>query len=229
MDSFPLQNAVLAVTNAGHGYGHAIARALGRMGANVIVVDPEGAAAATVASEIEAAGGRAIPIKADTSVQLEVSNTIEKIRTIFGSLAGVVHVADGASQTAFSRLIEAEWADLMDTHARSSYLLLRALQRHAGGAWATLVLPPGDHIQPQTRALRGYLTELTLGLSLEGVRVNALVPSRVAGNLELDAPLAEATVSLALPSSRGITGAVVRVALPPLPDPRANLPREVFE
>jgi NAD(P)-dependent dehydrogenase (short-subunit alcohol dehydrogenase family) len=229
MDSLPLQNAVLAVTNAGHGYGHAIARALGKVGANVIVVDPEAAAAATVASEIEAAGGRAIPIKADTSVQLEVSNTIEKIRTIFGSLAGVVHVADGASQTAFSKLIEAEWTDLMDTHARSSYLLLRALQRHSRGAWATLVLPPGDHIQPQTRALRGYLTELTLGLSLEGVRVNALVPSRIAGNLELDAPLAESAVSLALPSSRGITGAVVCVALPALPDPRANLPREVFE
>ncbi len=229
MESLPLQNAVLAVTNAGHGYGHAIARALGKVGANVIVVDPEAAAAAVVASEIEAAGGRAIPIKADTSVQLEVSNTIEKIRTIFGALAGVVHVTDGASQTAFPKLIEAEWSELMDDHARSSYLLLRALQRRSASTWATLVLPPDDHTQPQMRAIRGYLTELTLGLSHDGVRVNALVPSRIAGNLELDAPLAEAAVSLALPSSRGITGAVVRVRLPALPDPRASLPREVFE
>jgi NAD(P)-dependent dehydrogenase (short-subunit alcohol dehydrogenase family) len=229
MEAMGVQNAVIAVTNAGHGFGLAVARAFGHAGANVIVIDQNGEDAAGVASEIEAAGGRAIPIKADLTVQLEVSVMFEKCRQIFGTLSGLVHVADKTSQTAFTKMQESEWTDLLDNDARSSYLVLRALGRTARNAWATLILPPDDHAEPQVRAVRGYLTEFVLGLAARGVRVNAIVPNRSAGSLELDAALADAAVTLALPGSTGISGAVVRVKLPPLPDPRASLPRDVIE
>ena len=187
MEATGVRNAVIAVTNAGHGFGLAVARAFGHAGANVIVIDQDGEDAAAVASEIEATGGRAIPIKADPMVQLEVSAMFEKSLQIFGVIEGLVHVADKTSQTAFPKMQESEWADLLDADARSSYLVLRALGRVARNAWATLVLPPDDHAEPQVCAVRGYLTEFVLGLAARGVRVNAIVPSRSAGSLELDA------------------------------------------
>jgi NAD(P)-dependent dehydrogenase (short-subunit alcohol dehydrogenase family) len=229
MDAKPLQNAVIAVTGAGRGYGHAIGRAVGAAGASVIVVDADAEAAAAVASELEALGAQAIPIKGNFSVQLEVASTFEKMLEIFGALTGVVHLADGVSHTKFRRLHEAEWSDLLDHHARSSYLLLQSLGLKAKGAWATLVLPPADGLEPQVRALRGLLCGLVEGLSESGVRANGLIPSRPSGGLEADALLAQAALALALPHTRGLSGASLHVALPALPDPLAGLPPEAFE
>lgn len=216
------------MTGAGRGFGHAIARAFGLAGATVVVVDADASAAAVVASELESFGAPAIPIKADFAVQVEVATTFEKMLEIFGRLAGVVHLADGVSYTKFRRLHQGEWSDLLDSNARSSYLLLQALGRQASGAWATLVLPPSDGTEPQTRALRCALCGLVEGVADAGMRANALVPSRTPGGIEADALLARAAVALALPESRGLSGASLSIALPALPDPREALPPEAF-
>jgi 3-oxoacyl-[acyl-carrier protein] reductase len=224
-----LTNSVIAVTNAGHGFGHAVAKALARAGATVIVVDTNPEAAASVASELEALGAQAIPIKGDFSVQLEVNNTFAKMLELFGSLTGIVHVADGTSSTSFQQLSEGEWSELFEQHARSSYLLARTLARASRNAWGILVLPPAHNQQPQTRALRGCLSELIAGLASKGVRINGLIPSRASAGLDLDAPLAQAAVSLAIPSSSAMTGAVINVQLAPAPEARSNVPREFYD
>ncbi len=217
-----LENAVIAVTNAGHGYGHAIARALGKAGASVIVIDQNAEAASMVASELDAMGVQAIPIKADCSVQLEVGNSFDKILGIYGNLDGLVHVADAVSHTHFRRMAEAEWMDLFD-HARATFLLLNHLTRRCKNSWATVVLPPADGLEPQTQSLRSSLTGLVFGLSEVGVRVNAVLPSRASGGMVADKPLAEAVLSFALPSSQGLSGATVKVVMPALSETNNDL------
>ena len=229
MQERELDGAVVVVTRSGRGFGHACARALGRAGATLIVVDPDSSAAAVVASELEAMGAQAIPIKADFAVQPEVTDTFEKVLAIFGSIAGLVHVADGVSHTAFKRLHSGEWSEMMDSHARSTYLVLQNLVRHARGAWGTVVLPPADSGEPQTRALRGAICGLVDGLSDLGVRVNAVQPSRASGGADADALLGEAVLALATRASRGVSGANLKVSLPALPDPLESLPPEIFQ
>jgi 3-oxoacyl-[acyl-carrier protein] reductase len=224
-----LANSVIAVTNAGHGFGHAVAKALAKAGATVIVVDTNPEAAASVASELEALGAQSIPIKGDFSVQLEVNNTFAKMLELFGSLTGIVHVADGTSSTSFQQLSEGEWSELFEQHARSSYLLARTMARASRNAWGIIVLPPAHNQQPQTRALRGCLSELIAGLAAKGVRINGLIPSRASAGLDLDAPLAQAAVSLAIPSSSAMGGAVINVTLAPAPEARSNVPREFYD
>jgi NAD(P)-dependent dehydrogenase (short-subunit alcohol dehydrogenase family) len=217
------------VTRAGRGFGHASARALGSAGATVIVIDPDADAAALVASEVEEAGAEAIPIKADFAVQPEVIDTFAKVLEIYGSIAGMVHVADGASNTPFRRLGTGEWGELMDSHARSTFLALQALARNAKGAWSTVILPPADALEPQTRALRDLLCGMVEGIADLGSRANTILPSRASAGAGADALVGEAALTLALPQSKGVSGASLRVTLPALPDMRESLPPEAFE
>ncbi|HEX2865222.1 MAG TPA: SDR family NAD(P)-dependent oxidoreductase [Deinococcales bacterium] len=228
MDPRPLQNAVIAVTNAGRGFGHAAARALGRAGATVIVVDADAEAAAAVASELEAIEAVAVPIKGDFTIQAEVSLTFDKITEIFGNLAGLVQVADGVSSTPFRRLHSGEWNDYLDTNVRSTFLLLQALRKNFKEAWATVVLPPLDSTEPQTRAARNALCGLIDGLAEEGQRVNAVQPTRSSAGLDLDQALGLAVLGLAIPATGAVTGSTMRVALPPVPDPLEGLPPEAL-
>jgi 3-oxoacyl-[acyl-carrier protein] reductase len=222
----PLENTVIAVTSAGRGFGHSIAKALSLAGATVICVDANPEAASLTAAELERLGAQSIPIKGDCSVQLEVSNTFHKMLEIYGSINGLIHIADQASSTPFKKLLESEFSEMLETTARSSYLMLQMLQKRCPNAWATLVLPPQQTNEPQTRALRAYLSGLVGGLSETGMRVNGLVPSRAAGGLEFDARLGESAVSLALTASRGITGQTIGVTLSEVRDVRSSIPRE---
>ena len=192
-----------------------------------IDADPE--AASSTAAELERLGVQSIPIKGDCTVQLEVSNVFGKILEIYGSITGLVHVADGVSVTPFKKLMESEFSDMLDQNAMSSYLMLQALLKRAPNAWGTLILPPENNNQPHTRALRAYLAGLVGGLADMGVRANALVPSRSAGGIEYDARLGESAVTLALPAARGITGQTIAVSLPPLPELKKMIPREFLE
>jgi NAD(P)-dependent dehydrogenase (short-subunit alcohol dehydrogenase family) len=225
----PLSDAVIAVTGTGRGFGHSIARALGLAGATVMAIDADAEAASGTAAELERLGIQSIPIKGDCTVQLDVTNVYNKILEIYGSLTGLVHVADSTSATPFKRLMESEFVELIEGGAMTSYLMLQALQRRAPGAWATLVLPPSSVSEPQTRGLRAYLSGLVGGLSDAGMRCNALVPSRGAGGVEFDARLGESALALALPAARGITGQTVHVTLSPLPDLKKSIPREFLE
>ncbi len=224
----PLTNTVIAVTSAGRGFGHSIAKALALSGATVICIDANSEAASLTAAELERGGAESIPIKGDCSVQLEVSQTFSKMLEIYGSISGLVHMSDEASSTPFKKLLESEFSEMFETSARSSYLMLQMLQKRCPNAWATLVLPPEASSEPQTRALRAYLSGLVGGLSDTGMRVNALVPSRAASSLEFDARLGESAVSLSLDSSRGITGQTIGVTLSPVKDVRSSIPREFY-
>jgi 3-oxoacyl-[acyl-carrier protein] reductase len=217
------------VTGAGRGFGHSIARALGLAGATVMVVDGDAEAASGTAAELERLGIQSIPIKGDCAVQLEVSHVFNKILEIYGGITGLVHVADGVSVTPFKKLVEAEFSEMLEVNARSSYLMLQALLKRAPNAWGTLILPPDNNNEPHTRALRSYLSGLIGGLADMGVRCNALVPSRSAGGIEFDARLGESALSLALPASRGISGQTIGVTLSPLPEIKKVIPREFLE
>ena len=81
-----LQDKVTLVTAAGQGIGRACAMRFAEEGARVIVNDIRGDAAAAVAAEIVAAGGRATSVTADAANAEQVNTMIADAAHTFGSL-----------------------------------------------------------------------------------------------------------------------------------------------
>ncbi|AFV75311.1 dehydrogenase of unknown specificity, short-chain alcohol dehydrogenase like protein [Thermus oshimai JL-2] len=231
-DLLGLEGRIVMVTGAGRGFGRAIAHGYGRNGATVIAVDPDVELATAVASEVEALGATAIPIRGDMSVVLDVTSTFEKVEELFGLLDGIVHVTAAESKTPFVELMESEWYDLMSQDVKSSlYVLQQGLRHLAGGGFVTIVLPPEARLEPHTLSVRKAVEGLIEGATrtFPGVRVNGVVPSRDPVSEEHDQPLVRAALGLGSMVSEGIRGALLSVQLPepPMPPELYELYREV--
>jgi NAD(P)-dependent dehydrogenase (short-subunit alcohol dehydrogenase family) len=111
---------VAVVTGGASGVGRTLCIGLADRGAaGVVVCDIDAEGAAKVATEIEGAGQRAVPVRADVSVEADVQALVTAAETAFGPIglffsnAGII-VAGGpeASDEAWSRI----WAINVQSH-----------------------------------------------------------------------------------------------------------------
>jgi 3-oxoacyl-[acyl-carrier protein] reductase len=129
-----LASRVPLVTGASRGIGAAVARAYAREGAAVVVnhlPDAEQQAlAGSVAAEIEAGGGRAVPVAADVRSCEEVEAMVTTARRELGPVDVLVANAATNPGTPWPEVDEEEWDLVLDTNLKGAYLTARAV--HAG-------------------------------------------------------------------------------------------------
>jgi NAD(P)-dependent dehydrogenase (short-subunit alcohol dehydrogenase family) len=82
----PVSEQVILVTGASSGLGRAVAQAAGARGASVVVTARSAEALDACAREIESAGGRALAVPADCTVQDEVAQVVEQALDRFGRI-----------------------------------------------------------------------------------------------------------------------------------------------
>lgn len=222
-DLLGLEGRVVMVTGAGKGYGRQIALAYAENGATLVTVDPNVEKAAQIASEAEALGVTAIPIRGDFRVALDVVSTFDKVEELLGMLYGIVHVTSGESHTPFVEMLESEWYDLLNSNVKSSLYALRyGLRYLSGGGFFVVVLPPAGQIEPHVAAIRGALKGLVEGASIvfpDTLRVNGVIPSRESVGGDQDANLVRAVLGLGSSVSEGIHGSILSIGLPEAPRP----------
>jgi NAD(P)-dependent dehydrogenase (short-subunit alcohol dehydrogenase family) len=112
-----LKDKVAIVTGAASGIGRAIALALGREGASVVVDDIDLGPAETVADEVRKLGAKALAIKADVSKEGEVKQMVERTVAEFGRVDILVNNA-AAGESGLNLFHETEAAD-WETHIDS--------------------------------------------------------------------------------------------------------------
>ncbi|MFO7338782.1 MAG: NAD(P)-dependent oxidoreductase [Lysobacteraceae bacterium] len=194
-----LAGKTLFITGASRGIGRAIALRAARDGANVAIAAKSSVpnpklpgTIHSVAAEVEAAGGRALPIKCDIREEEQVHAAVAATVEAFGGIDILVNNASaiwlrGTLDTPMKRF------DLMQqVNARGSFLCAQACLPHllqaANPHILTLAPPPsldpkwwGPHTG-YTLAKMG-MSFVTLGLAAEfgpqGVAVNALWPRTV--------------------------------------------------
>src|SRR5438445_9128021 len=106
----PLLNQKAIVTGANSGIGKAVAIALGRAGADVVVNYRDGEdAAIAVVREITSSGSRAIAYHADVSREEEVQGLFGAAVSEFGTVDILVNNAGLQRDAAFDELTLAQW------------------------------------------------------------------------------------------------------------------------
>ena len=191
-----LENKVVLVTGGSRGIGLAIARRAARDGAKVALLaktaEPDPRLPGTVfsaAAEVEAAGGRALPLPTDVRDEEQVLRAVERTVAEFGGIDVVINNASaiflaGTLATPMKRF------DLMfGVNVRATYLttrtclphLLAAANPHVLNLSPPLAMSPRwfkDHVA-YTMAKYG-MSMCVLGMAEElrpqGVAVNALWP-----------------------------------------------------
>src|ERR1043166_5468809 len=195
-----LDGRVAIVTGAGRGIGRSVALLLAREGSAVVVNDLGGAVdgsgsdagpAQEVASEITAAGGRAIANGADVSDHAAAEDLVKSAISEFGKLDVLVNVAGILRDRMIFNMTEPEWDDVLRVHVKGTF----NTSKFASAYWRSLRDETAQHRiinftsvsglhgapgQPNHAAAKMGIVGLTWSsaraLGKYGVTVNAISP-----------------------------------------------------
>jgi 3-oxoacyl-[acyl-carrier protein] reductase len=133
---------VALVTGGQQGIGRAIALALAREGADIVLNyldDPD--AAARAAGEIRTAGRRCLPVQGDVSRAADVAALVQAGERGVGPIDTLINNAGTFPRSAFLDLTEAEWDRVHGVNLKGSFLVAQAVARRlvARGAPGAIV------------------------------------------------------------------------------------------
>lgn len=121
------QDTVVVITGAAQGIGRAIATDFGREGARVAIVDLQQEKAQQVASEISAAGGRAIAVACDVSARDEVERAASEVRSRFGPIEVLISNAGITRPAMLRKMTLEQWDDVIAVHLNGAFYWLQAV------------------------------------------------------------------------------------------------------
>lgn len=188
-----LEGKVGLVTGSSKGLGRAIAVALAKEGAKVVINGRNESDLAVTADEIGRLGAEVLIAKADVSNSQEVNGMIEKTIAAFGRLDILVNNAGGAMFTnhIFTEVTEEEWDRVVNTNLKGAFLCCKAAVPHmlqqgsgkiinmsslAGRSSGRLA---GVQYSSAKSGLQGLTRHLARELGPKGIAVNAVAPGIV--------------------------------------------------
>lgn len=194
-----LSGKVALVTGGSRGIGRAIAVALGRRGAKVIInyAAREDAARQT-ASEVEAAGGSSAIAQFDVANSTAVRDAISQLGKDHGRLDILVNNAGVAINGLLMRFSDEQWQRTLDTNLNGAFfciraaasLLLRAKDQGRIINITSVVGEQGNAGQAAYAASKAGLIGLTLSTARElasrGITCNAVAPGFIETDMTAD-------------------------------------------
>jgi NAD(P)-dependent dehydrogenase (short-subunit alcohol dehydrogenase family) len=190
-----VEGATAVITGAGSGIGRATALALSRRGCAVVVSDLDEARAAAVATEVEAGGGRAVPVRCDVTSDDDVAALARRAQTAFGRIDIVMsNVGVIAKGLPLEIPLEA-WAAIIDVNLLGTVRVLRAFlpallaqeSGHVVTTGSTAGLFPYAYDRLPYAATKAGVVAITESLALylrpRGIGVTCFCPAGVLTNI----------------------------------------------
>ncbi len=165
-----LAGKVAIVTGSGKNIGKAIAQALARDGA-AVVVNGRGdrAIVEETANEIRAAGGRALPYMADVSQPEAVAAMVDAAVKEFGGVDIAIGNAGLRRQTPFLQMNLEEWHE---KRGGGTFIGLSGVSHHAGSSGRI-------HVNASKAGLEGMIRGLAIELAPHNITANCIAPGSI--------------------------------------------------
>lgn len=181
------EGKVALVTGAATGIGEAYARALGREGAAVVLIDVHGEAGELVAKSIESEGGRALFVGGDVASAESAQAAAAEAAEAFGGIDLLVNNAAIYGDMQFDLLLTVDWEyyrTFMSVNMDGALVMTRAvypyMQRRGGGAIvnqsSTAAWLYSGFYGLAKSAVNGLTQQLAHELGGMNIRINAIAP-----------------------------------------------------
>jgi 3-oxoacyl-[acyl-carrier protein] reductase len=191
MGTSELEGKAALVTGASRGIGRAVAEALARAGCDVAVnFRARDVEAAETARRVEAAGRKAVLVRADVSDPDQVARMADTVTGALGFVGVVVNNAGIARPGPLDALTVADFDDSISVNLRSAFLVTQAfLPEMRARRWGRLVFLSsvaaqvggvvGPHYAAAKAGLHGLAHAYAGLLAREGVTSNVVAPALI--------------------------------------------------
>ncbi|RYG99000.1 MAG: SDR family oxidoreductase [Alphaproteobacteria bacterium] len=192
-----LKNKVALITGAGSGIGKASALMLAARGARVAVLSRTPSEISKTAQEIEAAGGEAISLVADVSLEADMESAVGAVISHWGKLD--ILIANAGINGVWAPIDDLqpdEWDKTIAVNLRGTYLSIHYAVPHmkaAGGGSIVVVssingtrtfTTAGATAYSATKAAQlAMVQQLALELGKSRIRINAVCPGLIETNI----------------------------------------------
>ena len=171
-------NKTVLITGASRGIGKAIALRLAAEGANIVIAaksieesEKLGGTIYTAAQEVEAAGGKALPVQVDIRFEDGVTNAVTQAAQTFGGIDILINNAS-AIQLSNTEQIEMKRFDLIhDINVRGTFLVTKSCLPHLkkGNNPHILTLSPPVSLQPKWLSPQIAYTLIKFSMSMMAI------------------------------------------------------------
>lgn len=187
-----LAGKVAIVTGSGSGIGQAVAERFAREGANIVVDylhHPDGADATK--AKIEAAGAKAVVVKADVSKVADTQNLVDQAWQQLGSCDILVNNAGIEKEAAFWDVSEFDYDAVMDVNLKGAFFLTQAFVRklrdskkpgcviNMSSVHEDMVFPNFSPYCASKGGMRMVMRDLAVELGPLGITVNNIAPGAI--------------------------------------------------
>ncbi len=184
---------VVIVTGAAKGIGLRIARAFGREGARLALLDIDAPGGEALARELGERGVEALALKCDVTVGAEVRSAVDQTVRRWGRIDVLVNNAGGFPEIKKTEEIaDDEWETIVRFNLSSAFLCAKAvlpvMKRQRAGRIVNLssivgragAVTVSSHYAAAKAGVLGFTRHLAREVGPDGITVNAVAPGTVA-------------------------------------------------